>query len=47
MSIMIINLIIGDSMIENIMNPIECNLGYYIKNQMKEKYGVFEIGDQE
>ena len=37
-------LIIGDSMIENIMNPIECNLGYYIKNQMKEKYGVFEIG---
>ena len=37
-------LIIGDSMIENIMNPIECNLGYYIKNQMEKKYGVFEIG---
>ena len=37
-------LIIGDSMIENIMNPIECNLGYYIKNLMGQKYGVFEIG---
>ena len=29
------------------MNHIECNLSYYIKNQMKEKYGFFEIGRSE
>ena len=37
-------LIIGDSMIENIMNPIECNQGYLIKENLDNSYGVFEIG---
>ena len=37
-------LIIGDSMIENIMNPLECNQGYLLKEKLGETFGVFEIG---
>ncbi|MDG2397253.1 MAG: hypothetical protein P8M03_06330 [Flavobacteriaceae bacterium] len=37
-------LIIGDSMIENIMNPLECNQGYLLKKNLGETFGVFEIG---
>lgn len=37
-------LIIGDSMIENIMNPINCNQGYLLKKMFDNSYGFFEIG---
>jgi len=37
-------MIIGDSFIENIMNPIECNQGSNIKRILGDKYGVFEVG---
>ena len=37
-------LIIGDSMIENIMNPIDCNQGSLLKKMFDNSYGFFEIG---
>ncbi|MDC1324772.1 hypothetical protein N8216_01965 [Flavobacteriaceae bacterium] len=35
--------IIGDSFIENIMNPIECNQGFFLK-QLSPNYSFFEAG---